>query len=90
MGIIYCLTSPSGKKYIGQTKRGFDKRFEEHCTKSRPEFYQSSGYVFINHPNLKTKYFTSKKFTDKEKYNMALEYLNSYNMNAVQRLNGNG
>ena len=31
MGIIYCLTSPSGKKYIGQTTRDFDKRFEEHC-----------------------------------------------------------
>jgi hypothetical protein len=59
MGIIYCLTSPS-------------------------------GYVVINHPYLKTKYFTSKKFTDEEKYNMALEYLNFNNMNAVQRLNGNG
>jgi group I intron endonuclease len=30
MGIIYCLTSPSGKKYIGQTKRSFDKRLKEH------------------------------------------------------------
>lgn len=225
MGIIYCLTSPSGKKYIGQTIRNFDKRFEEHCIKNesrilynaiqkygrdnfkkeillkcnndfldeyeikfiylynslypngynirtggsnglhcddskekmrqsklgeknfnfgkprdektkknisnskkgenhhffgknlsiehklnlskahkkeddipmyivklkaRPEVYQSSGYVVINHPNLKTKYFTSKKFTDEEKYNMSLKYLNSYNMNAVQRLNGNG
>ena len=225
MGIIYCLTSPSGKKYIGQTTRDFEKRFEEHCTrkecrilynaiqkygqynfkkeillecnncfldkyeikfinlydtlypngynirtggsnglhcedskekmrqsklgdknfnfgkprdkktkenisnskkgenhhffgkelsiehklnlskshkkedkipmyivklKARPEVYQSSGYVVINHPYLKTKYFTSKKFTDEEKYNMALEYLNFNNMNAVQRLNGNG
>ena len=33
MGIIYCLTSPSGKKYIGQTTRDFEKRFEEHCTR---------------------------------------------------------
>lgn len=224
MGIIYCLTSPSGKKYIGQTIRDFDKRFEEHCVrkeciilynaiqkygkdnfkkeillecknvfldkyeikfinlydtlypngynirtggsnglhcdyskekmrqsklgnknfnfgksrdektkekisnskkgekhhffgkelstehrlnlskahkkddipmyivklKARPEVYQSSGYVVINHPYLKTKYFTSKKFTDEEKYNMALEYLILNNMNAVQRLNGNG
>lgn len=224
MGIIYCLTSPSGKKYIGQTVRNLDKRFEEHCKinecrilynaiqkygkdnfkkeimmecenhlldeyeikfisqlntvypngynirtggkkglhcdesrekmrqskkgdknfnfgkprdeqtklkisnskkgekhhffgkklsfehkinlskshkkddlpmylvkiKARPEAYSSSGYVIINHPFLKTKYFTSKKFTDEEKYSMALNYLNSYNMNAVQRLNGNG
>ena len=29
MGVIYCLTSPSGKKYIGQTTRDFDKRFKD-------------------------------------------------------------
>lgn len=224
MGIIYCLISPSGKKYIGQTTRDLNKRYEEHCTskgsrilynaiqkygkdnikkeillicdnhllneyeikfihlyntlypngynirtggsnglhcdaskelmrqsklgnknfnfgkprsentkinisnskkgekhhffgkelsiqhklnlskahkkndipmyivklKARPEAYQSSGYVVINHPHLKTKYFTSKKKIDEEKYNEALQYLNSYDMNAVQRLNGNG
>lgn len=225
MGILYCLTSPSGKKYIGQTIRDLEKRFEEHCSrkggsiilhnaiqkygkdnmkkeillecnnefldeyeikfisvydtlypngynirtggsnglfcdaskekmrqsklgeknfnfgkprdektkinisnskkgekhhffgkqlsyehklnlskshkkenipmylvklKARPECSKDSGYVVINHPHLKTKYFQSKKFTDEEKYNMALEYLNSYDMNAVQRLNDNG
>ena len=26
MGYIYCITSPSGKKYIGQTSRNFKKR----------------------------------------------------------------
>jgi group I intron endonuclease len=211
MGIIYCLTSPSGKKYIGQTIRSLEKRFEEHCKskdcialynaihkykpenfikeilltcddnyldeyetkyivlhntlypngynirtggsngkhcdeskekmrlsklgyknhnygkqrtdetkkkisekksgenhhffnkelsyqhklnlskshkkddlpmyliklKARPDVYKSSGYAVINHPFLKTKYFTSKKFTEDEKYNMALQYLNS-------------
>jgi group I intron endonuclease len=30
MGVIYCLTSPSGKQYIGQTKRAFTKRLNEH------------------------------------------------------------
>lgn len=30
MGIIYCLTSPSGKKYIGQTSRTLEKRLKEH------------------------------------------------------------
>ena len=30
MGVIYCLTSPSGKKYIGQTRRSFEKRLREH------------------------------------------------------------
>lgn len=32
MGLIYRLTSPSGKSYIGQTTRTFDKRFKEHCS----------------------------------------------------------
>jgi len=31
MGYIYCITSPSGKKYIGQTIRDYQKRFQEHC-----------------------------------------------------------
>jgi predicted GIY-YIG superfamily endonuclease len=31
MGYIYCITSPSGKKYIGQTIRSCEKRFDEHC-----------------------------------------------------------
>lgn len=29
-GIIYCIQSPSGKKYIGQTRRRLEKRVEEH------------------------------------------------------------
>lgn len=29
-GIIYCLTSPSGKKYVGQTKRSLEQRIKEH------------------------------------------------------------
>lgn len=226
MGIIYCLTSPSGKKYIGQTKRSFEKRLKEHLTCSghciilenaiqkyglnafdceilievdnelldiyeikfigllntiepngynirsggsvathseaskermrqskigeknhnygkprsdiakqniskaktgekhhfygkelsdahklalsksfkkydkdlpmyiaylveRPEVYQSAGYVVKNHPYLKTKYFTSKKYTLEEKLIQAKEYLNTA-MDAVQRLNGGG
>ena len=31
MGYIYCITSPSGKRYIGQTERHYEKRFREHC-----------------------------------------------------------
>ena len=32
MGCIYKLVSPSGKVYIGQTSRTFEKRFKEHCS----------------------------------------------------------
>tara|TARA_R100001163_G_C5051642_1_gene188435 strand:+ start:736 stop:1233 length:498 start_codon:yes stop_codon:yes gene_type:complete len=45
--------------------------------KARPEHYCSSGYAVLNHPNLKNKYFTSKKLTDKEKFKKAMEYRNS-------------
>jgi group I intron endonuclease len=55
----------------------------------RPDIYQSTGYVVKNHPHLKTKYFTSKKYTLEEKLIQAKEYLNSA-MDAVQRLNGDG
>jgi hypothetical protein len=43
--------------------------------KERPAQWQSSGYAIANHPTLKNKYFTSKKLTDFDKYEMALAYL---------------
>lgn len=43
--------------------------------RERPQCYQSSGYVVVNHPTLKTKYFTSKKFSMEEKLTQAIEYL---------------
>jgi group I intron endonuclease len=58
--------------------------------KERPAHYTSAGYAVTNHPILPTKYFTSKKMTLDEKYASALEYLESCNMDAVQRLNGDG
>ena len=45
--------------------------------KERPETYQYEGYAIINHPTLKTKYFTSKKISIEDKYKMALEYMKS-------------
>lgn len=33
MGIIYCLTFPNNKKYIGQTRRNLEIRLKEHNTK---------------------------------------------------------
>ena len=34
MGYIYCITSPSLKKYIGQTKNSVEQRFKNHQKKS--------------------------------------------------------
>lgn len=47
--------------------------------KPRPEHYVSSGYAILNHPSGKKKYFTSKKLTDDEKYNLAYNYLQTLN-----------
>jgi group I intron endonuclease len=43
--------------------------------KARPEQYQFEGYAIVNHPTLKNKYFTSKKLSLNEKYNLANSYL---------------
>jgi|UniRef100_A0A6C0DJ86 group I intron endonuclease len=43
--------------------------------KERPEMWQCSGYAIVNHPTLKNKYFTSKKLSDNEKYDLAIAYL---------------
>ena len=34
MGVIYMITSPSGKRYIGQTKETASVRFRQHCWES--------------------------------------------------------
>jgi group I intron endonuclease len=47
--------------------------------KERPEHYCSEGYAILNHPTRKKKYFTSKKLSLEEKYNLALEFLNELN-----------
>lgn len=48
--------------------------------KARPSEYQSEGYAITNHPKCKTKYFTSKKISLNEKYDLALNYLNEINL----------
>jgi group I intron endonuclease len=58
--------------------------------KPRPQQYQADGYAIVNHPSLKNKYFTSKSLTLEEKLAKASEYLQSYDMDAVQRLNVDG
>lgn len=46
--------------------------------KARPEINHYGGFAVTNHPELPNKHFTSKKFTEEEKYKLALNYLNSY------------
>lgn len=35
MGLIYCFTSPSGKKYVGKTERDLETRIKEHVIHAR-------------------------------------------------------
>lgn len=47
MGIIYLLTSPDGKRYVGQTTLTLKKRLIRHksCAKTNPNY----GCVYLNH-----------------------------------------
>lgn len=85
MGIIYCLTSPSGKQYIGQTIRSIDIRFKEHCRtkecillynalqKYKPENFIKEILLICD-----DKYLDKYEITFIEKYNTI--YPNGYNV----------
>lgn len=38
MGIIYLITSPSGKYYVGQTRQSLEKRWKQHIDASKREY----------------------------------------------------
>ena len=75
-----------GKQLSIQHKESLSKSHKKDSTlpmylvsiKPRPEVNSQGGYAVVNHPILKNKYFTSRKFTDEEKYKLALNYFNSY------------
>jgi predicted GIY-YIG superfamily endonuclease len=46
-GIIYKITSPSGKAYVGQTVRSFEKRMQEHKSKYSECTLLEKGYTKI-------------------------------------------
>lgn len=50
--IIYKLTSPSGKVYIGQTTRDLETRVREHYGKKDKEKTSAISYAFRKYPNL--------------------------------------
>jgi len=58
MGVIYKVTSPSGKSYIGQTKRTIEKRMKEH-------FKCPSCCIALEN--------AIKKYSDKMEYEILLE-----------------
>lgn len=70
-GLIYCYTSPSGKKYIGQTFRDMDKRELEHI--NRPDciaFHQAIlkyGIANFKREILHEAPYNQEEFDEKEK-----------------------
>ena len=65
------------KLNLSVVRKKYDKELPIYIAyvKERPQYYQSSGYVVINHPTLKPKYFTSKKYTLEDKLQQAIEYI---------------
>ena len=54
-GIIYCLTSPSGKQYVGQTANGIKRRLIEHkSAASKSKYNHLPLYKAINKYGLDT------------------------------------
>lgn len=77
---------------ISHRKNPDEKNLPMYLTKvkPRPEKYIYGGYAITNHPKLKNKYFTSKKLSDSENYELALKYLNNDDISRVHRLNDSG
>lgn len=69
------------KKKLSISHKKYDKTLPMYMIyiKSRPQYYCDGGYAIINHPLGKNKYFTSKKFSLDEKYNMSIKYLSELN-----------
>ena len=55
MGFIYMCTSPSGKAYVGQTTRTFEKRWKEHCSIEKPETAFGRALIKYGSKNFRTK-----------------------------------
>ena len=78
-----------GKKFTDEHKlkvaRSHRKREEDLSlpmymvyVKPRPAHNACDGYAIVNHPTIRNKYFSSSKFTLEEKYQLCLDYLNSF------------
>jgi group I intron endonuclease len=65
------------KKKLSESHKKYDKSLPIYIAyiKERPKFYQASGYAVVNHPSLKTQYFTSKKYSLEEKLQQAIKYI---------------
>ncbi len=88
MGVIYKLTSPSGKMYIGQTVHCSAKRFKKHISDSKKQSYKLSCAIRKYGPesfiiedleiNIETK---------EELDNMEKHYISLYNSNSKEGYN---
>lgn len=45
MGVLYCLTSPSGKKYIGITRFTLEQRWKSHIHRARSKVRKTPLYA---------------------------------------------
>ena len=75
-GVIYMLIFPSGKKYIGQTIRTFEKRFKEHCDINSEYKALSNAIKKYGVDNIKSEILinTYAKYLDKYEIAFIAEY----------------
>jgi group I intron endonuclease len=82
MGIIYLITSPSGKKYVGQTIQSLDKRWKQHIDASKKEYKDHCKVL-----NKSLKKYGEKHFNIEILEECDDEYLNEKEILYIEKYN---
>ena len=77
MGFIYCITSPSGKKYMGQTIGTVEERLRQHKKKSSNCTLLKRAAKKYGWDNMRTQ--TLIKCSNKQLDKIEKEYIKLYN-----------
>lgn len=82
MGIIYMITSPSNKKYIGQTTQSLEIRWKQHVDSSKREYKDHCKVLNKSLRKYGDKHFKIELLEECENSDLdikEIEYINTYN-----------
>ncbi len=82
MGIIYMITSPSGKKYIGQTVQSLENRWKQHIDASKREYKDNCKVLNKSLRKYGEKHFLIELLEECEQ-----EYLNERELFYIEKYN---
>lgn len=82
MGIIYMITSPSGKKYIGQTVQPLENRWKQHIDASKREYKDNCKVLNKSLRKYGEKHFLIELLEECEQ-----EYLNERELFYIEKYN---